>query len=331
MTLTVVSSRKGNGQLFPESTLTLGPLNMGAALDGTVADLCAVPWALLWEKGRGVLLLQLQAGAWVEVVPGEAFPAPQAPTDRHVSLCFDQAGRHVFAWQHGDEFTVRQWNAAEGRYVYRGPFPGVDPTLFFDLLSHYYTPQSDVLVWFLSADRLRLCYRIQNENYATEHTAHTFTAPVWLDQAVRLPYQVQLFCTDAAGLQMVVMVGLYPVRTEDQGQATAQPPSAGELREVVIARAFLDPVAGAALPPDLGELREVVIAQAFLDPVAWAALPPAAGVLYSPFLAYSALDPVAGAALPPAAGLLFNAVIFHNPPPDALTVGAAAPTGGTLA
>jgi len=173
---------------------------------------------------------------WVEV---EVPPLPHPVEEiRHLALAFDQAARHVVAYEREGEVWVRQWDPVTQAFVQRGPFPGVDPVLIQDATVGYYPPDSDVLLFHLSPDRTSLVMRVQRELYATAHTIQTFDQPVVLDQAVALPYQVELLgsALDALGATgYAVRSEIYPVRVEDAlGPASLSAPTTGDYIPIIV-------------------------------------------------------------------------------------------------
>jgi len=203
---------------------------MGDTGDGSYATLYGYAWAGLLDRverrfrlfqaqvpGEGPWPLHDSRGAevavWVEV---EVPPLPHPVEEiRHLALAFDQAARHVVAYEREGEVWVRQWDPVSQTFVQRGPFPGVDPVLIQDATVGYYPPDSDVLLVHLSPDRTSLVMRVQRELYATAHTIQTFDQPVVLDQAVALPYQVELLGSfldaDPDTTSLVLRTDLYPV------------------------------------------------------------------------------------------------------------------------
>ncbi|GAA5334091.1 hypothetical protein YIM730264_01140 [Thermus hydrothermalis] len=226
---------------------------MGDTGDGSYATLYGYAWAGLLDRvERRFRLFQAQVpgegpwplndprgpevAVWVEV---EVPPLPHPVEEiRHLALAFDQAARHVVAYEREEEVWVRQWDPVTQTFVQRGPFPGVDPVLIQDATVGYYPPDSDVLLFHLSPDRTSLVMRVQRELYATAHTIQIFDQPVVLDQAVALPYQVELLgslvsALDATGY--VLRSEIYPVRVEDAlGQAALAAPTQGAYIPIVI-------------------------------------------------------------------------------------------------
>ena len=217
----------------PELRLAPGPRSMGDTGDGSYATLYGYAWAGLLDRverrfrlfqaqvpGEGPWPLHDSRGAevavWVEVeVPPLPHPVEEVA---HMALAFDQAAQHVVAYEREGEVWVRQWDPLSQSFVQRGPFPGVDPVLIQDATVGYHPPDSDVLLFHLSPDRTSLAMRVQRELYATAHTIQTFDQPVVLDQAVALPYQIELLGSLVSALDTtgyVLRSGLYPVHLSE--------------------------------------------------------------------------------------------------------------------
>lgn len=268
--------RRGN-TYAPELRLAPGPRSMGDTGDSSYATLYGYAWAGLLDRvERRFRLFQAQVpgegpwplhdprgpevAVWVEV---EVPPLPHPVEEiRHLALAFDQAARHVVAYEREGEVWVRQWDPMSQTFVQRGPFPGVDPVLIQDATVGYYPPDSDVLLFHLSPDRASLVMRVQRELYATPHTVQTFDQPVVLDQAVALPYQVELLGSflDALGATgYAVRSEIYPVRVEDAlGPASLSAPTTGAYIPIVVIQdlgvealgqaALSSPATGAYIP-----------------------------------------------------------------------------------
>ncbi|GAA6732822.1 hypothetical protein YIM73518_25860 [Thermus brockianus] len=244
--------RRGN-TYAPELRLAPGPRSMGDTGDGSYATLYGYAWAGLLDRverrfrlfqaqvpGEGPWALNDPRGpevaVWVEV---EVPPLPHPVEEiAHMGLAFDQAARHVVVYERQGEVWIRQWDPVIQQFVMRGPFPGHDPVVLNDAVVGYFPPDSDVLLFHLSPDRTSLAMRVQRELYATAHTIQTFDQPVVLDQAVALPYQVELLGSflDALGATgYAVRSEIYPVRVEDAlGSASLSAPTTGDYIPIVV-------------------------------------------------------------------------------------------------
>lgn len=216
----------------PEVRLTPGPRAIGDTGDGSYATLYGYAWAAVLDRAeRRFRLFQAQvpgegpwplndprgpgAAVWVEV---EVPPLPHPVEEiAHMGVAFDQAARHVVVYERQGEVWIRQWDPVIQQFVMRGPFPGHDPVVLNDAVVGYFPPDSDVLLFHLTPDRLNLVMRVQREDYATARSVWTFERPVVLDQVVELPYQIELLgsFTDALDTTgFVVHSEPYPYRPE---------------------------------------------------------------------------------------------------------------------
>lgn len=242
------------GKTFaPEVRLAPGPRAMGDTGDGSYATLYGYAWAAVLDRAeRRFRLFQAQVpgegpwalndprgpevAVWVEV---EVPPLPHPMEEiAHMGVAFDQAARHVVVYEHHGEVWIRQWDPVIQQFVMRGPFPGHDPVVLNDAVVGYFPPDSDVLVWHLTPDRKTLVQRVQRQLYASAQVLQTFPEPVVLDQAVALPYQIELLGSlvsvlDATGF--VMRSELYPVYLHDAlGQAALSPPAEGAYIPIVL-------------------------------------------------------------------------------------------------
>ena len=252
MRLHTYVNRRGKGY-FAEISLARGPRVMGATGGGTFAELFGYAWMAVLDKAERHLRLFQAVDAGGDPWPLGADPAgagwaavavPDLPHPvqelRHLALTFDQASRHVVAYERAGEVWVRQWDPLAGEYVMRGPWPGVDPVLVMDAEAGYYVPDSDVILFYLSPDRRTLYMRVQREQYATAHVVETYAEPAMLDQGVALPYQFELLGSlesDPDGTGLVLRSDMYPVRAEDVlGVAQVAAPASGVYWPVVVVR-----------------------------------------------------------------------------------------------
>lgn len=349
-------SRRGK-HFFAEIALARGPRQMAVTGSGSFGELFGYAWMAILDRGeRRLRLFQLQvagtpwaigtdpAGAeWVEV------SVPALPHDtkelRHLGLAFDQSARHVVAYERAGEVWVRQWDPGSGQYVMRGPWPGVDPVLVMDAEVGYYVPDSDVLFFHLSPDRLSIVMRSQREVYSVGHLVQAFDNEVLLDQVIPLPYQLELLGSLAEDLNatgITIRSDLYPVRLADGvGTAVAQPPEAGLYYPVVVVQSLNADSLGVATttPPSAGLYYPVVVVEGLSsDALGSATATPPAGGTYLPIVVVHDVgaDSLGVAtAVPPASGSYAIAVVVLDLSATQYTaddLGMAAvspPTGGS--
>ncbi len=267
-------SKRGKA-LFPEVRYSRGPRVMGETGDNSFRTLLGYLWMAVLDRVRGLRLFQAQvpgegpwalddprgpdAAVWVEI-PVPPLPHPHQEV-RHLGFAFDQAARHVVAYEYHGQIYVRQWDPVTQQYVMRGPWPGVDPLVIWDMEAGYFLPDSDVILIHLSPDRSTVVYRVQRELYGTPREV-PLPGPAYLDQVVSLPYQFQVLGSmaadpDTTGLHL--RSGLYPVRvSETAGSMTFSAPLAWDYIPVVLVR-------------DLGS--ETAGSMTFSAPLAWDYIP----------------------------------------------------------
>jgi hypothetical protein len=263
-----------------EVRVAQGPHTIGNTGDGEYPTLYGYAWMVVITDDDQVKLFQAKQGGqpwpitgnpanadWVETGTSEFTGLPHPVSEiRHIALAFDQAARPMIAYERNNEVWVRQWDALTNQYVMRGPFAGVDPVLVCDATVFYYIPDSDVVVFYLSPDRLALKNRVQRELFATEYTVHTFPNPVILDQVLSTPYQVGLVgVTDAVknATGFAIFSYTYPVYLKDVlGQAAFAAPTTGDyIPVVVIYDAGMETLGAAFAAPNTGAYIPIVVIQ----------------------------------------------------------------------
>ncbi|MXV18597.1 hypothetical protein [Deinococcus xianganensis] len=133
---------------------------------------------------------------------------------RWVGLAWDQAARPVVSWEQSGFVYVRQWDAQTAQYTTRGPWAGCDPVLMCDAPAHLNTADSDVTLYHLDAARAAVVARTQRDLYGVPRTLGALTPGAVLDQAVCLPYAVQLLGEDVEGA-LALLSEPYPVAAQD--------------------------------------------------------------------------------------------------------------------
>src|SRR5690625_210867 len=222
----LLSQRTPSATYFAEIFFAAGP----ETLVGGSAQLPTIPWLVcVDEQSRIVELHQWQEDSqgWLRVedpdhpLIGREFPAAA----RRLSLSFDQTEHPIVAYELNNEIRVTRWDIDSNSYVQNVTFPGVDPVVFFDAAvaeagayrlelivewlpsGQWFTPDqviadSDVLVFYLSSDRLRLMCRVQRQLFQTPIELFEFDQPVILDRVVAADGRYQALISDAAGRAM---------------------------------------------------------------------------------------------------------------------------------
>lgn len=208
-----------------DMAVCLGPPSIADQGATTLQELFGTPWTLQVEgerNARRVLTFNRWNGsAWIQ---DGVFEGPLGA--QHVALAFDQSARPVVAYEDGlESAAVRYWDEAQQAYVFRS-FPGTNPVVINDVLGHFRLEDADVVVFYLSPDRMSVYARIQRERYDTEHELGRLDEPAYLDQVVPLPYQLQLLLSRDAE-SVALLSELYPVYAEAQVSAGVSPLKGG--------------------------------------------------------------------------------------------------------
>lgn len=212
-----ISDRVPSGTHYAELYLSPGPEHIGVTGDNSYQTMYGYDWLLVWDRDDGLLhLWQERDGAWHEVVddlpPVFASPAPVG--SRRWSLAFDQSARVILAYEDATGVVrVTRWEPSSNSYVQNVTFSGCDPCVVIDASWSFSIPGSDVLLFYLSADRERVMCRVQRDVYGTEYLIWDYEQPVILDRVVALPYKYQVLVSDAQGTPLpdALVSALYPV------------------------------------------------------------------------------------------------------------------------
>ncbi len=212
-------SFRGEDRL-PEVVLARGPTAEAVTGAGDYQALLGTIWALEWNTRHGLVLRKNVSGSWEDVVSLVALPL-LPDNAAHIALCFDQAARPVIAWEIAGQMYVRQWDVLAAEFVIRGPFAGTDPVLLNDAIISANLGAADIFLWYLSAGRRSVKYRLQSGNYATENAlTDVNSAPVqfaqdaYLDQIVDINWRYQLALT-VGGAKTYLVSLYYPVRAAE--------------------------------------------------------------------------------------------------------------------
>lgn len=203
----------GRALYAPMLSWSDGPLDIGVTGDNSLASLTAGHW-LLQVCLDGTWVIYRVEGGSLEVTPFDDPPDPVGSAARHVSLAFDQSARVALAWEEEETIYVRRWEPTLNEYVENVSFSGVDPCLVLDATLARYVPGSDVLLFYLSTDRERVCCRVQRDVYAVEYELWDYGEPVVLDRALALPWRYELLVSNEFGdpLPSMLISAVYPYR-----------------------------------------------------------------------------------------------------------------------
>jgi hypothetical protein len=299
----VQAGKRGKGY-FPEVRYSRGPRAMGETGDNSFRTLLGYLWMAVLDRSRGLRLFQAQVpgegpwalddprgpelAVWIEVeVPPLPHPAQEV---RHLAVCFDQAARHVVAYEHEGQVFVRQWDPVAGAYTMRGPFPGVDPVLLWDYEVGYFLGDSDVLLFHLSPDRTRVIMRVQRERYANPRVVQALPGPAYLDQALALPYQAEVLGSldaDPDTTSLVLRTDLYPVYFSDVAASpVVNAPVDWDYIPIVVTNDLGVELAasGGVSPPTAWDYIPIVVIKSWTEVAALATMSPPAAWDYIPVL-----------------------------------------------
>ena len=222
-----------------EIDMAAGPQTLAVTGAGTWAEQFSRQWVLVLCEDLSLDLYQVE-GSKITSVPWDVAPPVLDASAQHVGLAFDQSSRPVITWQETDGIHVRQYDEINGVYAYSGPYAGTDPALLNDADVMYDVSISDAILFYLSTDRLNLNYRIQSENFATEHNLFAFAQPVLVDTVDALFYRYQVRYALASGdPEQVATVDqslrslLYPYAANDPFHAAVNPLRDGLYKLVV--------------------------------------------------------------------------------------------------
>lgn len=333
----VVSDRVPSGTHFAELFLAPGPVSIGATGDNSYAALYGRSWLLVWDRDDALLhLFQEQpGGVWLEVVadlpPVFASPAPVG--SRRWSLAFDQSARVILAYEGSDGVVrVTRWDAGENQYVQNVSFAAHDPCVVIDAWWSGDIPDSDVLIFYLSADRERVMARVQRELYAVEHLIWDFEAAVILDRVIAAPLRYQALVSDAMGapLPLQLLSDPYPYLVREAMAAAATGPSVGEYRLMVLERELAEALTVAATGPSAGAYLDPILTHLLAESLGVEATGPSAGAYLDVILRHNLAEALEVEAAGPSAGA-YALVVLTTERQEALTVAASGPTGGTYA
>jgi hypothetical protein len=297
----VQAGKRGKGY-FPEVRYSRGPRAMGETGDNSFRTLLGYLWMAVLDRSRGLRLFQAQVpgegpwalddprgpdvAVWIEVeVPPLPHPAQEV---RHLAFCFDQAARHVVAYEYQGQVYVRQWDPVAGAYTMRGPFPGVDPVLLWDYEVGYFLGDSDVLLFHLSPDRTQVIMRVQKERYANPRVVQALPGPAYLDQALALPYQAEVLGSldvDPDTTSLVLRTDLYPVYLSDVAASSViSAPVDWDYIPIVVTKDVGVELAasGGISPPTAWDYIPIVVIKSWTEVAALAAVSPPAAWDYIP-------------------------------------------------
>jgi hypothetical protein len=328
-----------------ELSLAQGPVAIGVTGQNRLLDFIGTAWLLLLDLDMQLRLFrQTSVGEWeaVTTLLPPLFNAPLPEGARRVSCAFDQAARIVVAYELDSEIFVVRWNPFTNQYVNAGPFAGVDPVVAFDATWSYDVPDSDVILFFLSADRTRLLYRIQREVYAVENELHDYGQPVVLDRVTRLPIRYQVLASDEVGDPLLdeadrvaLLSNFYPYLWQEEVAAlSVAPPAFGSYVNVVLKSEDSDELlVDGAVAPASGAYVNVVLNYVNADDEVEVdgAVAPSGGLYLYVIIPYEDDDALlVDGGVPPLDGVYQYVILNYEYDDDEVEVdGGTPPSGGS--
>ncbi len=218
-----------------EASFALGPVQVGVTGDNSYEVLFGRIYSLLLVKDSRILelyRLSVSDQTWTQVTSllpplfDDAIPEGA----RHLTFAFDQSARVIVAYELNGEIVVTRWDPFTNQYVQNVTFAGLDPCIIMDAtvadprgfpepyrtlymagvkIIFQWIPNgewlenaisdSDILIFYLTPDRLGVRCRAQRQLFNTVLTIHDFDDPVVMDRAVPVSARYQLLVSDAAG------------------------------------------------------------------------------------------------------------------------------------
>lgn len=331
---TFVRANDGTRDLYaPMLAWSAGPPAIGDTGDNSPAHMLGTTW-LLQVCPSGDWVLYREVGGQLEVMTFDDPPDAVGVTARHVSLAFDQAARVVLAWEEGGVIKVRRWDPTANEYIENVSFVGHDPCVVIDASWSLEIPGSDVLLFYLSADRTKVLCRVQRDIYAVEHLIWDYGQPVILDRAVAAPLRYQLLVSDATGapLPQMLLSALYPFLAYDTLAATATGPTAGAYQQVVIPHELAEALSVAAAGPTSGTYADPLITYLLAgDGISASATGPTGGAYADPIINHLLGEGLDADAAGPTAGEYKLVILETSLTGEGVKATATGPTGGTYA
>ena len=207
-----------------EHCATLGPIAVGQSYTEGIR-----PWVSRVDiDGNLHLYLNSSTGVYEEVV-GELPPTING--SRH-NIAFDQSGRAYLSYLGGSGIVVRQYDTISGNFVERGPFTGLDPLLMNDYFVGLPLGESDVILFYLSMDRLSIKYRLQRDFFAVEYDLYTLPEAHNMDRVGVGYLRYQLWLADVDDNKLYLTSEAYPYVIYDELGGDMSPTVSLDIAEI---------------------------------------------------------------------------------------------------
>ncbi len=217
---------------FPAKRLVLKDVVLGPDIEGVAKEKYTQQWKLGWADSTLKLYKVDSVGNLIDTTPLAPFPQLIYGNVSNLSLAFDQAGRNIIAWEENNQLYIRQYDLGVNGYSNRGPFAGHDPIIYSEKSASRTNENSNLLLFYLSANRKTLKYRKQNDLYLIEYVLETYEDEKELTGISTGTFQYHIALGENEG-DIVFNSDLYPYLAKDILLITTGQPSSSLLDNVV--------------------------------------------------------------------------------------------------
>ncbi len=203
------------GRVAFEHCATLGPVEVGQSYTEGIR-----PWVSRIDiDGNLHLYVNQTPGVYTEV-EGEL---PATINGSRHNIAFDQSGRAYLSYLSSSGIVVRQYDTISSNFTERGPFTGLDPVLFNDYFVGLPLGESDVILFYLSMDRLSVKCRLQRDFFAVEYDVYTLPEAHNMDRVGIGYLRYQLWLADVDDNKLYLTSEAYPYVVYDQLNSNMSP------------------------------------------------------------------------------------------------------------
>lgn len=215
---------RSTGRVAFEHCATLGPVEIGQAYTGGIR-----PWVSRIDGDGGLHLYVAQTPGVYTEVEGEL---PATINGSRHNIAFDQSGRAYLSYLSDSGIVVRQYDTISSDFIERGPFTGLDPVLFNDYFVGLPLGESDVILFYLSMDRLSIKCRLQRDFFAVEYDVYTLPEAHNMDRVGIGYLRYQLWLADVNDNKLYLTSGVYPYIISDAMSGDIVPTQSLDVSEI---------------------------------------------------------------------------------------------------